>query len=86
MVFTQGLTVRPRLTALRASSAAPSITDGFEVFVHEVIAAITTAPWSRMKLPYSADCTGVGFDGRPDEPSAADSSAATTSRSASSST
>ena len=26
-----------------------------------------------MKLPYSADSTGVGFEGRPDDPSAADS-------------
>ena len=44
VVFTQGLTVRPRLTAFRASSAAPSITDGLDVLVQEVIAAITTAP------------------------------------------
>ena len=36
----------PRCTALRASSPAPSITDGFEVFVQLVIAAITTWPWS----------------------------------------
>ena len=79
VVFTQGLTVRPRSTALRASRAAPSITDGFEVLVHEVIAAITTAPWSSSKSPYSADETLVGLLGRPDEPSAAEWSAATTS-------
>src|SRR5919206_4850582 len=45
-VFTHGRRVRPRATALRASRPAPSITDGFEVFVQLVIAAITTSPWS----------------------------------------
>ncbi len=44
MVFTHGLELSPFSTALRASSAAPSITSGFEVLVHDVIAAITTAP------------------------------------------
>jgi len=29
---------------LRASSAAPIITDGLEVLVHEVMAAMTTEP------------------------------------------
>src|SRR5690348_2946053 len=43
-VLTHGFTVRPRCTALRASSPAPSITDGLEVFVQLVIAAITTCP------------------------------------------
>ena len=37
-VFTQGLRVSPFSTAFFASSAAPIITDGFEVFVQEVIA------------------------------------------------
>jgi hypothetical protein len=32
---------------LRASSPAPIITLGFEVLVHDVIAAITTSPWPR---------------------------------------
>src|SRR3954453_20875377 len=45
-VFTHGLRCRPRSTALRASSPAPTITNGFEVLVHEVMAATTTAPWS----------------------------------------
>src|ERR671928_1471710 len=45
-VFTHGRRVRPRATALRASRPAPSITDGLEVLVQLVIAAITTAPWS----------------------------------------
>src|SRR5258705_8704067 len=43
-VFTSGETVRPAATALRARSPAPTMTVGFEVFVHEVIAAIATEP------------------------------------------
>src|SRR5688500_9173354 len=43
-VLTVGLTVRPRASALRASSPAPTMTVGLEVFVHEVIAAIATEP------------------------------------------
>ena len=46
-VFTQGFVRRPFATALRARSPAPIITLGFEVLVHEVIAAITTSPWPR---------------------------------------
>src|SRR6185312_13503838 len=46
-VFTHGLTVRPFLSALRANSAAPIMTLGFDVLVHDVIAAITTSPWPR---------------------------------------
>ena len=37
---------RPRSIALRASRPAPTITDGLEVLVQLVIAAITTRPWS----------------------------------------
>src|SRR3954471_15205399 len=44
-VLTHGLTASPRSTAFLASSPAPSMTDGFDVFVQLVIAAITTAPW-----------------------------------------
>jgi hypothetical protein len=44
LVLTHGFTASPRSTAFRASRPAPTITDGFEVLVHEVIAAITTAP------------------------------------------
>jgi hypothetical protein len=44
--LTHGLRCRPFSTAFFASSAAPIITDGLDVFVHEVIAAIATAPWS----------------------------------------
>lgn len=34
----------PALTAFLANMPAPSMTLGFEVFVHDVIAAITTLP------------------------------------------
>ena len=44
VVFTHGLRFRPASTAFLASSAAPTITDGFDVFVQEVMAAITTEP------------------------------------------
>jgi hypothetical protein len=45
-VFTHGWRRNPRSTAFLASSPAPSITDGFDVLVQLVIAAITTCPWS----------------------------------------
>src|ERR1700744_3624737 len=48
VVFTQGLRARPFSTAFLASSAAPIITNGLEVLVQEVIAAMTTCPWSRV--------------------------------------
>ena len=49
----------PCATAFRASSPAPTITVGLEVFVHDVIAAITTDPWpsSAVRPPAS---TGFG--------------------------
>ena len=37
--------MRPRSTAFLASRAAPIITDGFDVFVQDVIEAITTSPF-----------------------------------------
>ena len=43
-VFTQGLTSRPRSTALRATRPAPTITEGLEVLVQLVIAAMTMDP------------------------------------------
>ena len=45
VVFTHGLDFKPFSTAFLARSAAPIITDGLEVFVHEVIDAITTSPF-----------------------------------------
>ena len=47
-VLTHGLLVSPRATALRASRPAASMTDGLEVFVQLVIAAITTCPLSML--------------------------------------
>jgi hypothetical protein len=43
-VLTVGPTRRPRATAFRASSPAPTITVGLDVFVHDVIAAMATEP------------------------------------------
>ena len=43
-VLTQGLLVSPRAAALRATRPAAIMTSGFEVFVQEVIAAMTTSP------------------------------------------
>ena len=43
-VLTVGATRSPRATAFRASSPAPTMTVGLEVFVHDVIAAIATEP------------------------------------------
>ncbi len=65
VVFTQGLLSRPASTALRASSAAPIITDGLEVLVHEVMAAMTTEPWSTVVFVPSSSVTSVGVYGRP---------------------
>ncbi len=58
-VLTHGLDVRPRSTALRASRPAPIITDGFDVFVHDVIAAMTTWPWSSSVSVPSASVSGT---------------------------
>ena len=49
-VFTHGWLISPRSTALRASRPAPSMTDGLEVFVHDVMAAMTTWPWSTLNV------------------------------------
>src|SRR5919112_5229059 len=64
VVFTHGLDVRPRSTAFLASSAAPIITCGLEVLVQEVIAAITTWPWSTEVSVPSSMTTRVGLDAR----------------------
>src|SRR3954463_6478313 len=52
-VLTVGPTRRPRATAFRASSPAPTITVGFDVLVHEVMAAMTTEP------SVTTDCSAV---------------------------
>src|SRR3954463_8916827 len=64
VVLTQGLLVSPRSTAFLASSAAPIMTCGFDVLVHEVIAAITTWPWSTSVSVPSSMVTRVGFEVR----------------------
>ena len=65
VVFTQGLDCRPFSTAFFANSAAPIITDGLEVLVHEVMAAMVTAPWSRSNSVPSARVTWAGLLERP---------------------
>src|ERR1700712_3384427 len=64
VVLTQGLLVSPRSTAFLARSAAPIITCGLDVLVHDVIAAITTCPWSTSVSVPSSMTTAVGFEGR----------------------
>ena len=48
-----------RCTALRASSPAPIITEGLEVLVQLVIAAITTRPWSSSTVVPSSSVTSI---------------------------
>ena len=45
LAFTQGLVFKPFSTAFLASSPAATITEGFDVLVQLVIAAITTEPF-----------------------------------------
>ena len=63
VVFTHGLRDSPASTAFLATSAAPTITDGLDVFVQDVIAAITTEPWSIVTSVPSSSVTGTGEDG-----------------------
>ena len=44
LVLTHGFACSPFSTAFFATRPAASITEGFDVFVQEVIAAITTSP------------------------------------------
>src|SRR3954447_6593723 len=53
-VFTHGLVLRPFSTAFLATSPAATITDGFDVFVQLVMAAITTEPFVRCPSGVSA--------------------------------
>src|SRR5262245_40523491 len=53
LVLTHGLTLRPRAAAFWASRPAAIITDGFDVLVQLVIAAMTTSPWWSGKVPRS---------------------------------
>ena len=63
--MTHGLRCRPFSTAFLASSPAPIITDGLDVLVHDVIAAIVTAPWSSSNDVPSSSVTIAGLLGRP---------------------
>ncbi|CAB4745785.1 unannotated protein [freshwater metagenome] len=59
VVFTHGLLDSPFSTAFFANKPAPIITLGFEVFVQEVIDAITTAPFEiALSLPLRLKATG----------------------------
>src|SRR5690349_3808735 len=79
-VFTHGLDVRPRSTAFFATSAAATITEGFEVFVQDVMDAIATAPWSSTQSVPSARVTGTALAIRPSaEPGGVDQAGAGTS-------
>jgi hypothetical protein len=51
------------------------MTKGFDVFVHEVMAAMTTDPWSTDVCVPSSSVTVTGVDGRPPLASAPDSRA-----------
>src|SRR5688500_16665196 len=62
-VLTHGFWARPRSTAFFASRPAPSITDGFDVFVQLVIAAITTEPWSSSNSVPSSRVTAAASQG-----------------------
>src|SRR5258705_9413067 len=64
VVFTQGRLLSPCSTAFFASSAAATITEGLDVFVQEVIAAITTEPWSTSVRVPSSRVIGTGWLGR----------------------
>src|SRR5215467_11632268 len=65
VVLTHGFAARPRSTALRASRAAPIITCGLDVFVQDVMEAMTTDPWSSSNDAPSAVVHGVGLCARP---------------------
>src|SRR5215467_6650381 len=62
--FTRGLRGSAASTAFLASSAAATITDGLDVFVQDVIAAITTEPWSIVTSVPSSSVTWAGEVGR----------------------
>ncbi len=60
-VFTHGRASRPRSTAFLATRPAAIMTEGLEVLVQLVMAAITTWPWSSSKEVPSARVTGTGW-------------------------
>src|SRR5215471_4525119 len=56
-VFTHAGTLKPFSTAFFASSPAPISTEGFDVLVQEVIAAITTLPWRNAFFTSGGTCS-----------------------------
>src|SRR5260370_24620275 len=58
-VLTHGRELRPRSTAFLASRPAASMTEGFDVLVQLVMAAMATWPWSRSHLAPPARATGT---------------------------
>src|SRR5215470_18677666 len=76
VVLTHGLRSRPASTAFFASRAAPTITEGLDVLVQDVIAAITTDPWSTDVRVPSSRVTSVGRAGLPCPPADAAAGAA----------
>ena len=58
-VFTHGFTFSPLARALRATRPAAISTEGLEVLVQLVMAAITTSPWPTS----NGSCPSSGFTG-----------------------
>ncbi len=59
LVLTVGRTVRPRSTARLASRPAATITEGFEVLVQLVMAAITIDPCSSATRGFTGTATAL---------------------------
>src|SRR3954466_11860431 len=73
VVLTHGLRDRPSSTAFFASRAAPIITDGFDVLVHDRVSAMVTAPWSNSTVSPVDSVARTGLLGRPEtSPTTAD--------------
>src|SRR5215831_10543375 len=64
LVFTQGLAFNPRSTAFFASKPAASMTDGFDVLVQLVMAAMTTEPFFNA-TGWPLICAAAVFSGPP---------------------
>ena len=66
LVFTQGRRASPLATALRANRPAPIITEGFDVLVQLVIAAMTTSASSNSNsAPSNSTGTGAEAESQP---------------------
>src|SRR5436309_13706154 len=61
LVFTHGLLFSPRSAAFFAKMPAPSMTDGFDVLVQLVMAAITTEPFCNCtpSVPWAGAAAGA---------------------------